>query len=107
MVLGKLDTDGNRYSWRIYWQNLCRSQSSPSLQHQIHYLVSYDVAGGNITSIADVELDGNVIVRGNDIIVPEGAAVFSASGIRVATKGLAPGVYVVVLGNQAVKVIVK
>ena len=68
---------------------------------------SYKVAGGNITSIADVELNGNVIVRGNDIIVPEGAAVFSASGIRVAAKGLAPGVYVVVLGNQAVKVIVK
>ena len=67
----------------------------------------YIVAGGNITSIADVELIGNVIVRGNDIIVPEGAAVFSASGIRVAAKGLAPGVYVVVLGNQAVKVMVK
>ena len=107
MVLGKLDTDGNRYSRRIYWQNFCRSQSSPSLQHQIHYLVSYNVAGGNITSIADVELDGNVIVRGNDIIAPQGAAIFTVSGIRVPAEGLAPGVYVVVLGNQAGKVMVK
>jgi hypothetical protein len=68
---------------------------------------SYKVAGGNITSIADVELDGNVIVRGNDIIAPEGAAIFTVSGIRVPAEGLAPGVYVVVLGNQAVKVMVK
>jgi hypothetical protein len=68
---------------------------------------SYIVAGGNITSIADVELDGNVIVRGNDIIAPEGAAIFTVSGIRVPAEGLAPGVYVVVLGNQAVKVMVK
>jgi hypothetical protein len=68
---------------------------------------SYIVAGGNITSIADVELDGNVIVRGNDIIAPEGAAIFTVSGIRVPAEDLAPGVYVVVLGNQAVKVMVK
>ena len=68
---------------------------------------SYIVAGGNITSIADVELNGNVIVHGNDIIAPNGAAVFSASGIKVSAKNLAPGVYVVVLGNQAVKVMVK
>ncbi|MBO5749177.1 MAG: Ig-like domain-containing protein, partial [Muribaculaceae bacterium] len=68
---------------------------------------SYKVAGGNITSIADVELDGNVIVRGNDIIAPQGAAIFTVSGIRVPAEGLAPGVYVVVLGNQAVKVMVK
>ena len=68
---------------------------------------SYIVAGGNITSIADVELDGNVIVRGNDIIAPQGAAIFTVSGIRVPAEGLAPGVYVVVLGNQAVKVMVK
>ena len=68
---------------------------------------SYIIAGGNITSIADVELDGNVIVRGNDIIAPEGAAIFTVSGIRVPAEGLAPGVYVVVLGNQAVKVMVK
>ncbi|MBQ2400071.1 MAG: hypothetical protein II308_08365, partial [Muribaculaceae bacterium] len=68
---------------------------------------SYIVAGGNITSIADVELDGNVIVRGNDIIAPEGAAIFTVSGIRVPAEDLTPGVYVVVLGNQAVKVMVK
>ena len=68
---------------------------------------SYIVAGGNITSIADVELDGNVIVHGNDIIAPEGAAIFTVSGIRVPAEGLAPGVYVVVLGKQAVKVMVK
>ena len=68
---------------------------------------SYIIAGGNITSIADVELDGNVIVRGNDIIAPQGAAIFTVSGIRVPAEGLAPGVYVVVLGNQAVKVMVK
>ena len=68
---------------------------------------SYIIAGGNITSIADVELDGNVIVRGNDIIAPQGAAIFTVSGIRVPAEGLAPGVYVVVLGNQAVKVKVK
>ena len=68
---------------------------------------SYIVAGGNITSIADVELDGNVIVRGNDIIAPQGAAIFTVSGIRVPAEGLAPGVYVVVLGNQTVKVMVK
>ena len=68
---------------------------------------SYIIAGGNITSIADVELDGNVIVRGKDIIAPQGAAIFTVSGIRVPAEGLAPGVYVVVLGNQAVKVMVK
>ncbi|MBR5788123.1 MAG: Ig-like domain-containing protein [Muribaculaceae bacterium] len=68
---------------------------------------SYIVAGGNITSIADVELNGNVIVRGNDIIAPQGAAIFTVSGIRVPAEGLAPGVYVVVLGKQAVKVMVK
>ena len=60
-----------------------------------------------LPSIADVELDGNVIVRGNDIIAPQGAAIFTVSGIRVPAEGLAPGVYVVVLGNQAVKVMVK
>ena len=68
---------------------------------------SYKVAGGNITSIADIELNGNVIVRGNDIIAPQGAAIFTVSGIRVPAEGLAPGVYVVVLGKQAVKVMVK
>ena len=107
MVFGKFDTDGNRYCRRIHWQNLCRSQSPPSIQYQIHYLVGYIVAGGNITSIADVELDVNVIVRGNDIIASEGVAIFSVSGIRVAAEGLAPGICVVVLCNQAVKVMVE
>ena len=68
---------------------------------------SYIVAGGNITSIADVELNGNVIVRGNDIIAPNGATIFSASGIKVSAENLAPGIYIVVVGNQAVKVMVK
>ena len=67
----------------------------------------YVVAGGTITGAEAITLDGNVIVRGNDIIAPEGSAIYTVSGIQVPAEGLAPGVYVVVYGNQAIKVMVK
>ena len=67
----------------------------------------YVVAGGTITGAEAITLDSNVIVRGNDIIAPEGSAIYTVSGIQVPAEGLAPGVYVVVYGNQAIKVMVK
>lgn len=70
-------------------------------------LFSYIVAGGTVTGAESIELDGNVIVRGNEIIAPEGSAIYTITGIQVPAEGLAPGVYVVVYGDQAIKVMVK
>ena len=67
----------------------------------------YVVAGGTITGAEAITLDGNVIVRGNEIIAPQGAIIYTANGVQVAPKSLAPGIYVVDYNGKAVKVMVK
>lgn len=67
----------------------------------------YVVGGGTITGADEIELDGNVAVRGNNIYAPEGAGIYTVSGLAVSGENLEPGVYVVVLGKQVVKVMVK
>lgn len=67
--------------------------------------------GFNITtttgSVEEVAENVVVYVIGNDIIAPEGADIYSLTGVKVNGQGVAPGVYVVRAGNKAVKVLVK
>lgn len=51
-------------------------------------------------------LDG-VYVEGNNIVAPEGAKVYSINGAAAGLNGLASGLYIVVAGDKAVKVLVK
>ncbi|MCM1291656.1 MAG: choice-of-anchor J domain-containing protein [Prevotella sp.] len=66
--------------------------------------------GFNIDTTASVEGiadDAAIYVLGNTIVAPQGAKVYSLNGVEVKAEGLAAGVYVVVYGNKAVKVLVK
>lgn len=63
----------------------------------------------NITNgIFDVQnnSEGIRVVDGN-IIAPEGSVVFNIHGLRVGGENLAPGIYIVINGNNACKVLVK
>lgn len=60
-----------------------------------------------VTGVETVESVPVVYVNGNSIIAPEGAVVYSVNGVRCGTENLQSGLYVVALGNKAVKVLVK
>lgn len=63
----------------------------------------------NITNgIFDVQNNSEGIrVVDGAIIAPEGSVVFNIHGLRVGGENLAPGIYIVVNGNNACKVLVK
>lgn len=68
------------------------------------YGFNIETTSGSVEEVAE-----NVVVYviGNDIIAPEGADIYSLTGVKVNGQGVAPGVYVVRAGNKAVKVLVK
>lgn len=49
----------------------------------------------DVTAIEDIDADGNITVRGSDIIAPQGSRIFDISGRPVKSTGLAPGIYIV------------
>lgn len=53
------------------------------------------------------DLNNEVSVNGSDIIAPAGAHVYNMAGVETGTTGLAAGIYIVRVANQAVKVIVR
>ena len=59
-------------------------------------LIDFKQPNGNIVKIR---------MKGSETL--KWAAIFTVSGICVPAEDLAPGIYVVVLGNQTVKVMVK
>lgn len=59
------------------------------------------------SGVAVVEAEAAVYVLGNNIVAPEGAKVYNLNGVQTGTQNLTNGVYVVVAGNKAVKVLVK
>lgn len=65
---------------------------------------AYVVGGGIITSVDSIDLENDVIVRGNNIYAPQGAAIYTVSGISVDGLNLEPGIYVVRYGNEIKKV---
>lgn len=68
------------------------------------YGFNIETTSGSVEEVAENVL---VYVIGNDIIAPEGADIFSLTGVKVNGQGVAPGIYVVRAGNKAVKVLVK
>lgn len=63
-----------------------------------------DLSGSGID---DITGDTEVRVEGNSIIVPEGARIFTLSGIRVDGRNLAPGIYLVNTGKATLKVAIR
>ena len=61
-----------------------------------------------MTGIESVEGDASgITVEGNNIIVPEGAEVYTISGVAVKPVNLATGIYIVRFANgKAVKVVI-
>lgn len=71
---------------------------------------TWEIKSLTVTStsgVATVEADAVVYVLGNNIVAPEGAKVYNLNGVQTGTQNLANGVYVVVAGQKAVKVLVK
>ncbi len=64
-------------------------------------------AGGGSGVEEVIDVFGGVYVEGNNIVAPADAKVFSLNGVATGTNGLANGIYIVVSGNKAVKVLVK
>lgn len=69
------------------------------------YSVEVTTLGGS--GVEEVSEQPVVLVLGNSILAPEGAQIFNLNGQRCAAEGLQSGVYVVVCGQKAVKVLVK
>ncbi len=68
----------------------------------------YTVGGDTITGVNSVVIgEGDVKVVGGSIVAPEGAEIYNVNGVRVNGENVAAGIYVVKVGNDAVKVIVK
>lgn len=65
------------------------------------------VKGDKTGSVASVIDSMSVRVNGRDIIAPEGARVFRANGMTAGTTGLDAGIYIVRVGDRAVKVVVR
>jgi hypothetical protein len=65
--------------------------------------------GSLITDRADIELDNTTIsVVGNSVIIPNGAALFTLAGQRIAPSNVPNGIYIVRLPNgSAQKISVK
>ena len=61
----------------------------------------------SVQSVEGVVLDQPIAIVGNNIIAPEGADIYTISGVRVNGENLASGVYVVRVAGKSFKVIVK
>lgn len=66
-----------------------------------------EVTTNGSSLVKEVQAAPVVLVANGCIIAPEGAEVYSLNGMRVGTDNLAKGVYVVRVGEKAVKVLVK
>lgn len=58
-------------------------------------------------AVEGVELESPIAVCGNSIVAPEGAEIYTTSGVRVEGDNLAAGVYVVRVAGKALKIIVQ
>ena len=58
-------------------------------------------------AVDSINLDNQIHIDGNSIIIPEGAKVYTATGYEVNPTNLQAGIYVVSLGNQVAKVIIR
>lgn len=61
--------------------------------------------GSSVNEITETTY--GVRVEGRDIIVPEGASIYTISGVKCGNTNLSPGIYIVTLPARNVKVIVK
>lgn len=59
------------------------------------------------TGVEMVLLGNDVRVEGRNIVAPAGAEVYSVNGVKAGMENVAPGLYIVVSGRQAVKVFVR
>lgn len=62
---------------------------------------------GQLTSVDQILMSECVKVVGNSIIAPVGAEVYNVDGVKVGTENLSSGIYIVRLGQQFIKVIVR
>lgn len=92
------ETDKDLVALISYYQ--AKGADAPELQ-------LYPLEFKEPVSVEDIQADRTVLVRGNDIIAPADAEIYSISGARVNANGLATGVYVVRTGDKAHKVMVK
>lgn len=59
------------------------------------------------TGVEMVLLGNEVRVEGRNIVAPAGAEVYSINGVKAGMENVVPGLYIVVSGRQAVKVLVR
>lgn len=64
-------------------------------------------ASDGSSAVEEIVADLGVRVEGNSIVAPEGARVFGINGIEAGTENLSNGLYIVVVGEKAVKVVVR
>lgn len=77
----------------------------PSLN--VSNTLKFNPAHVNESGVNEVELARDVYTGTGCILAPEGARVYNTAGVETGTDNLAPGMYIVTLDGQAVKVVVK
>lgn len=94
--------------------HMAYAESGDSYTAAINFHVNdagYQTPTETMTDIQEVEIAEEETVKiytiGGNIIAPEGAEVYTLNGMRVATEGLEKGIYVVRIGNKAVKVLIR
>ena len=73
---------------------------------KVNALINFDYTIVD-AAVDTIKLDNQISIVGNSIIIPEGAKVYSAAGYEVNPSNLEAGIYVVSLGNQVAKVIIR
>ena len=58
---------------------------------------------GIATSVENIETTDDIRVEGRNLIVPQGAEVYTLNGIRIAPNDLAPGIYIIRHANRIAK----
>ena len=101
---GSLASVGNTEGW--YDMRFSLTDASGNYQIQTlspAFYISAQASGINSPSA----LKGKVSVSGNSIIAPDGAEIYAVSGVKSSGKNLLPGVYIVRLGSESIKCIIR
>lgn len=101
------DVWGFTYKGDIYFHN---DPTDYTKVEMIPAVADGNYDAGDLAGVESVVVDNNklaVKVVGNSIVAPEGAKVFNLNGVQVNAENLANGVYIVVAGEKAAKVLVK
>lgn len=104
---GKLD-GVNRTSTNGWYKLRIRVECADgAYQEQEIYPAFYISSMTGIGNVLESGTDRFVTVNGRDIIAPASAEVYSVTGMRVGSRSLSPGVYVIRDGGKTTKVVIR